>query len=129
MIFFAYFTARGFWDLFLHKPRNSGLLFPLNSILPMWTAVALNLTIYAFLLYLLVDVCRNCRGGERVLLSAWIGASLLGPLEILAPTDAAGIHGLQAAGMAVAFLGALAIYRKLPANSAPPGNDLSDCSS
>ncbi len=124
MIFFAYFTARGLWDLFLHKPRNSGLLFPLNSILPMWTAVALNLTIYAFLLYLLVDVCRNCRGGERVLLSAWIGAALLDPLKILAPAYAAGIQGLQATGMAVAFLGALAIYRKLPAHRTSPGDSL-----
>jgi hypothetical protein len=84
-------------------------LLDLRFILPKRPAVAVNVGIYAYLLYLGIVFYRMARGKERILVAGWFFGIFLGPLQILPSVSAAAIDYLQTAGMLIAFVAAVSI--------------------
>jgi hypothetical protein len=100
-----------------NSQHNFPWVLDLRSILPAWAAVALNLGIYAYLLWLGVMFYRYARGKERIVVAGWFAGIFLGPIQILLPASATAVDDLQAVGMIAAFLAAIYIVRDVSAKS------------
>jgi hypothetical protein len=102
--------------LFLYARHGGQPQFQLpftSEVLPSWAIVAVNLALYAYLLWLGVVFYRIARNGERVVVAGWAADFLLGPTKIIfSPAGALAIRYVQTAAMATAFMATLFLLRK-----------------
>lgn len=116
----GFLAAEEFRAIFSDPPRKFSWLFPLDSLpLPTWTAVALNVFFYLYMLWLGFWGCRKTQGKERIVVAGFCTGGLFGlagPIRALAsPRAVMAIQSIQAAGMSVAFVAALLILLRSPA--------------
>ena len=84
--------------------------------------VAVNVALYAWLLWLCVVFPRALQGKQRVLVAGWVPGVLLSPIQgMVSASLAAASQHVKAASIMVAFLAAVAILIEGPlTGSAPP---------
>lgn len=114
--FLAAITLR---STFIRPQHHSRELIALDFMLPHWAVLALNVWLYAFLLWLCIAFFRLARGKERIIVVGWSIGILLSPIQAFVSTSsAAAIQYLKAtaitAASAVAVLAVLRNKRQLP---------------
>jgi hypothetical protein len=90
--------------------------------LPARATLAVNVALYAWLLWLCVVFPRALHGKERVLVAGWVPGILLSPIQgVVSASLATVIQHVKAASIMVAFFAAMAILLEGPlTGSAPP---------
>lgn len=97
-----------------HDTNKSHWIFPLNSFLPNWVAIALNLATYGLIAVCLVSVIRSYKGSERILFAILISEVLTVPLKVLVSAPfAILLLWMQAFGSVVMFFAAVHIFLDL----------------
>lgn len=66
---------------FWQSPHRLHWLLPLDALLPARAIVAVNVALYAWLLWLCVVFPRDLQGKERILVAAWAPGVLLSPIQ------------------------------------------------
>jgi len=100
-------------------------LLPVDTLLPAWATLAVNMALYAWLLWLCIVFPRALHGKERVLVLGWVLSLLLSLIQgLVSASLAALIQYVRAASIMVAFFAAVAILIEGSAsgNSAPDFN-------
>jgi uncharacterized membrane protein len=116
----GFVAAQAFREMLSHSQHKSSWLVDLHFMLPTWAVAGVNLGFYAYLLWLGVVFYRVAQGKERVLVAGWYTVILLGPIQnIVSGSAAVAIDHVQAIGMLVAFLAAVDIFLRMPANGYP----------
>jgi hypothetical protein len=106
----GFVAALSFRELVRHAQYQSYWLLDLRGILPAPAAAAVNVGLYAYLLWLAVMFYRGAQGRERVLIAGWFGANVLGWIRNLVSTPvAATLDWVKATCMLMAFLAAVRI--------------------
>jgi len=116
----GFLAARDFRAVFSGALHKSGWLFPLDSLpLPVWAIILFNLILYVYMPWLAFCFYRGTQGNERILVSGFFGAALLGilgPIKTFgSPRAVTAIRSVQGFGMSIAFCAALLILLKSPA--------------
>lgn len=87
---------------------------PLDSFpMPMWSLVILNLAFYLCILWGGVVLFRLAQGTERIVVAGWFGVLAVSLVQHVLPVSSIGaVRWVKAAGMAVAFVMAVNIFRE-----------------
>jgi hypothetical protein len=103
-----------FRNVFLHFPRTHHFhwLLQLDSLLPAWTWVPINIAFYAFLVCLCVEFFRTSRGRERVMVAGWFPGALLGPFTGISIPATDAIQFFEVAGTTIALVESVLIFRE-----------------
>jgi hypothetical protein len=107
--------------VFWQSPHHFHWLLPLDALLPARAVLAVNVALYAWLLWLCIVFPRALQGKERVLVAGWVPGVLLSPIQgmVSAPLAAA-IQHVKAASIMVAFFAAAAILLEGPLTGSAP---------
>lgn len=100
-------------------------LLPVDTFLPARATLAVNVALYAWLLWLCIVFPRALHGKERVLSIGWVLSLLLSLIQgVVSPSLAALIQYVRTASIMVAFFAAVAILIEGPVsgNYAPDSN-------
>jgi hypothetical protein len=118
----GYVAALSLRAAFWQSPHHFHWLLPLNALLSARLTLAVNVVLYASLLWLCVVFPRSLRGKERVLVAGWVPGVLLSPIQrMVSASLAAVIQYVKAASIMIAFFAAVAILLEGPVSgSAPP---------
>src|SRR6476661_8974702 len=118
----GYVAALSLRAAFWQSPHHFRWLLPLDMLLPARATLAVNVALYASLLWLCVMFPRALQGKERLLVAGWVPGVLLSPIQGMVSVSLAGaIQYFKAASIMVAFFAAVAIFLEPPASgSAPP---------
>lgn len=118
----GYVAALSLRAAFWESPHHFHWLLPLDALLPARLTLAVNVALYAWLLWLCVVFPRALRGKERVLVAGWVPGVLLSPIQgMVSASLAAVIQYVKAASIMIAFFAAVAILLEGPVSgSAPP---------
>jgi hypothetical protein len=104
----ALVAALSFRELVRHPQHKSYWLLDLHGMLPAPAAAAVNLVLYAYLLWLGIVFYRSAQGKESVVVAGWFGAIFLGWLRnLVSMPRAATLDWAKAACMSIAFLAAV----------------------
>ena len=109
------FTAVAtFRNVFLHFPRvhHFRSLLQVNSLLPAWALLPVNIVFYALLVWLCIGLFRGAHGRERVMLAGWLPAILLGPFTGISIPATDAIHFFEVVGITVALVESVLIFRE-----------------
>jgi hypothetical protein len=118
----GYVAALSLRAAFWQSPHHFQWLLPLNALLPARFNLAVNVALYAWLLWLCVVFPRAFQGKERVLIAGWVPGVLLSPIQgMVSASLAVAIQYVKAASIMAAFFAAVAIFLEGPVSgSAPP---------
>lgn len=95
----------------------------MGALLPARATLAVNVALYACLLWLCIVFPRALKGKERVLVIGWVPGVVLSPIQGLVSVSlAALIQDIKAASIMVAFFAAVSILLEGPVT----GNAASD---
>src|SRR5580698_6851841 len=116
----GYVTVLVFRNLLSHPQHKSQWPLDLHSILPSWAEAGVDVVFYACLVCGIAVLYRIALGKERVLIAAWFTSFSLSLIQnlVLAPAASA-IEYVKALAMTVAFLTAVDILLRMPANGYP----------
>ena len=107
----ACFAASKLWHLTLGPQPRANWIYPLNSFLPNWAAVAMNVFTYGLFALLLIEILRDHRGAERTLLAICFAEVLIVPARRYAPGPISTvIVFVQAFGALIMFLAAVQLF-------------------
>ena len=123
VVFTGYVAALTLRAAFWESPHHLHWLLPVDALLPARATLAVNVALYAWLLWLSIVFPRALHGKERVLVIGWVPGLLLSPIQGLVSVSlAALIQDVKAASIVVAFFAAVAILLEGPVS----GNSASD---
>jgi hypothetical protein len=107
--------------VFWQSPHHFHWLLPLDALLPARAVLAVNVALYAWLLWLCIVFPRALQGKERVLVAGWVPGVLLSPIQgMVSASLAAAIQHVKAASIMVAFFAAVAILIEGPLTGSAP---------
>lgn len=114
-------------SVFWQSPHHFHWLLPLGTLLSSRATLAVNVALYAWLLWLCVVFPRALHGKERVLVAGWVPGVLLSPIQgMVSASVSAAIQHVKAASIMIAFFAAVAILLEGPvADGAPPEGTVS----
>jgi len=107
------------------SPHHLHWLLPVDAFLPARATLAVNVALYASLLWLCIMFPRELHGKERVLVIGWALSLMLSLIQgLLSVSLAAFIQYVRAASIMVAFFAAVTILvgNSASGNSAPDSN-------
>jgi len=111
----SYLAGLRLWRLAQGIPGKSEWIYPLNSWLPNWAAVILNIFTYGFFAGFFIYVIIRWKGLERIIFAILFGQGLISPLRQFLPSPmATTVVWVQAFAGAVMFLAALKLFLQLP---------------
>ena len=113
-------AGRRFWSIVEHHSDKSEWIYPLNTWLPNWLAIAGNIITYGLFGVLLVTVLREFEGAERVMLAILIAEVLVSPIRQFVPHRLSeALVWTQAFGSMAMFFAAVHLLLCLPERRSP----------
>ncbi len=119
-------AATTFRNVFLPSPRDHHFhwLLQVDSLLPGWAMLPVNVVFYALLVSICIGLFRAARGRERILVVGWLPGILLGHFKNALSASATDvINFFEVVGITVALVESVLILREYlpPRDSDPSG--------
>lgn len=107
-------TVRRFGSIIAGHPDQSEWIYPINSWLPNWLAMAANIGTYSLFAWALIFIPPRLRGGERLIVAILLALVLISPLrQYLSPSLSTTVRWIQAFGNLIMFLASIRLYLEI----------------